>query len=269
MLTRILTAAVGVVVFFVALFAPLPFFLAAILLVTVAMLYEMYGVLKCTASVNAVGYLSGLMLLLGMTVNGGKYFEAALPFAVMLYLVAAVFVHMRNGAKEVISHGFITAYLSVFMSYIIRTSSEYGVLAVLWVFVIAWISDSGAYFVGVTLGKHKLAPNISPKKSVEGAVGGVLSAVIACGVYYIIVVKIGSAYNTLALISFMTMGLFGSVLSQLGDLAASAVKRASGVKDYGSVLPGHGGFMDRFDSVVYIAPFVYYAFTAINHFLPL
>lgn len=269
MLTRILTSAIGIVVFFAALFSPPPFFSVIVLAVLAVMLYEMYSVLKCGAAVNAVGYLSALALAFGMISYGGKYFTAVLALVVMLYLVTAVFLHTKKKANEVLAHGFITAYLSIFMSYIIKTSMEFAALGALWIFVIAWITDSGAYFVGVTMGKHKIAPHISPKKSVEGSIGGVIATVVCSAVYYLIIVKVGTQFDTRVLLCFMAMGFVGSVISQLGDFAASAVKRDSGIKDYGSILPGHGGFMDRFDSVVFIAPFVYYAMSAINHFLPL
>ncbi len=269
MLTRILTSAIGIVVFFAALFSPPPFFPIIVLVVTAVMLSEMYSVLKCGAAVNIIGYISALALALARVFAEGVYFAEALVFVFMLYLITAVFLHTKKKANEVLSHGFITAYLGIFMSYIIRTSLEFGALGALWVFVIAWITDSGAYFVGVTMGKHKIAPHISPKKSVEGSIGGVISTVVCAAVYYFIIVKVGTQYDTRVLLSFMAMGLVGSVLSQLGDFVASAVKRDSGIKDYGSILPGHGGLMDRFDSVVFIAPFVYYVMALINHFLPL
>lgn len=269
MLTRILTSVIGVVVFFAALFGPPPCFQIAVLVVTAVMLYEMYSVLKCGLCVNTIGFLSALVLMLGRVNTGGIYFSEALIIVFMLYLITTVFMHTKKKASEVLSHGFITAYLSIFMSYIIRTSLEFGALGALWVFVIAWITDSGAYFVGVTMGKHKIAPHISPKKSVEGSIGGVVVTVICAAVYYFIIVKVGAQFDTRVLLSFMAMGLVGSVLSQLGDFVASAVKRDSGIKDYGSILPGHGGLMDRFDSVVFIAPFVYYVMALINHFLPL
>ncbi len=269
MATRIITSAIGVVVFFVALFAPPPCFSIAVLVVLAVMLYEMYGVLKCGAALNSIGYISALIISLASVTYSGKYFAEGIVLAVMLYLVLTVFLHTKKKAERVLSHGFITIYLSIFMSYIIKMSLEFSALGALWVFVVAWITDSGAYFVGVTMGKHKIAPHISPKKSVEGSVGGVIITVIAAAVYYYIIVKIGTKFDVRVLISFMAMGFVGSILSQFGDFAASAVKRDSEVKDFGTILPGHGGLMDRFDSVVFIAPFVYYTIAAINHFLPL
>lgn len=260
MLTRILTSAIGVVVFFAALFAPPKIFMIAIFAVIAIMLYEMYGVLKCGKLVNIVGIISAALLAF----NASALLPESLVPIIMLYAIAAVLKHGKINARDVLSHGFVTMFITVFMCYIIKLFAEFGALGVLWVFVIAWITDSGAYFAGVFLGKHKLVPHISPKKTVEGAIGGVIACVVAGVVYYVILVNIGGNFSWGVLISLAVMSLVGSVLSQLGDFVASCIKRDSDVKDYGSILPGHGGLMDRFDSVVFIAPFVYYAIMLIN-----
>lgn len=124
----------------------------------------------------------------------------------------------------------------------------------------AWLSDTGAYFVGRAFGKHKLAPVVSPKKTVEGAVGGVVCGTLLMALvaflYSLIAAGFGApiAVNYPAL--FCIVPVF-SLVSMLGDLSASVIKRQFGVKDYGSIMPGHGGVMDRFDSVLMVAPLVY------------
>ena len=120
-------------------------------------------------------------------------------------------------------------------------------------FIIAWATDTGAYFTGYFLGKHKLAPEMSPKKTIEGAIGGILVAVIATVVYGVILY---GNYYLVGMIKYAIVGGAGSVVSQIGDLAASCIKRDFGKKDYGTILPGHGGLMDRFDSVLFAAPYV-------------
>ena len=120
------------------------------------------------------------------------------------------------------------------------------------VFVAAWVTDTMAYFTGRVLGKHKLSPEISPKKTVEGSIGGIVFCALSFLLYGFIVHKIvGVAPNYLML--FLS-GLALSVVSQIGDLAASLIKRENGVKDYGKLMPGHGGVMDRFDSILAVAP---------------
>jgi phosphatidate cytidylyltransferase len=139
---------------------------------------------------------------------------------------------------------------------------------VVWlIFVSSWVSDTFAYLTGVTLGKHKMTPKLSPKKSVEGAVGGVASSVLVGALYGYIV----SAHMTQMVLSpvfvFAAAGGIGALLSIVGDLAASAIKRNFEVKDYGSIIPGHGGILDRFDSVIFTAPVVYWAVYIVNAFL--
>ena len=119
------------------------------------------------------------------------------------------------------------------------------------VFVAAWVCDSFAYFTGRFFGKHKLAPHLSPKKTVEGSIGGIFFAVLGCMLYGFVVEKvagIGANYLVLAAI-----GLILSIVSQIGDLWASLIKREYGVKDYSQMMPGHGGIMDRFDSIIAIS----------------
>lgn len=115
------------------------------------------------------------------------------------------------------------------------------------------VCDMGAYFVGVTMGKHKLCPNLSPKKTVEGAVGGIVSSII--------VTLIISLCFSKSLVIPMLLTIPFCVLGMLGDLFASAIKRSVGLKDYSNLIPGHGGILDRVDSIIMIAPFLYFAIT--------
>ena len=119
------------------------------------------------------------------------------------------------------------------------------------VFLAAFGTDIFAYFTGCAIGKHKLCPNISPKKTIEGAIGGILGSCILCGLFGYFV------YPEL-FIHCLVIGFIGSFFAMAGDLVASAFKRKMGIKDYGNLIPGHGGILDRFDSVLFTAPFVYY-----------
>ena len=119
------------------------------------------------------------------------------------------------------------------------------------VFIVAWVCDTFAYFTGRLFGKHKLAPNLSPKKTIEGSIGGIVFAVAACLVYGLIIeaaTDLSANYIVLGL-----LGLVLSVFSQIGDIWASLIKRERGIKDYSRMLPGHGGVMDRFDSILAIS----------------
>jgi phosphatidate cytidylyltransferase len=122
----------------------------------------------------------------------------------------------------------------------------------IWIVVIAAFgSDIFAYFTGYFLGKHKMAPNLSPKKTVEGAIGGLVGSSLFCGLF-------GYIFMRDMLPVCMILGLVGGAAGMAGDLTASAFKRKMGIKDYGNLIPGHGGIMDRFDSVIFVAPVVYY-----------
>lgn len=132
------------------------------------------------------------------------------------------------------------------------------------VFVAAWITDTFAYFTGVFFGRHKLIPKISPKKTVEGAVGGVVFCIIAFVVYGVIVEKtVGVEMNVVTL---CLVGLAMSVVSMIGDLVASSIKRTYGIKDYSNLFPGHGGVLDRFDSIMILAPFLLFVVENVSLF---
>ncbi len=120
---------------------------------------------------------------------------------------------------------------------------------------VAWLNDTCAYFSGYFLGKRKLCPEISPKKTVEGAIGGVFGDVILCSVIaYIFSIATGSVINWVSFVIFVPVG---AVIAIFGDLCASVIKRQFGIKDYGNIMPGHGGVMDRFDSWIFVAPVLY------------
>ena len=134
---------------------------------------------------------------------------------------------------------------------------------ILLILCFAWGGDTAAYFAGRAFGKHKLAPVVSPHKTVEGAVGGVLGSMLAGCVLTLVYSLLSAHYNVLSIgvqprhyLVLLGMGAVASVLGILGDLFASSVKRQVGIKDYGTIFPGHGGILDRFDSVMFIAPFV-------------
>lgn len=121
--------------------------------------------------------------------------------------------------------------------------------------VAAFCSDSAALFTGMALGRHKLAPQVSPKKTVEGAVGGLLGGMLGMVIFRIVFFLVTEVQLHIAWC--LLLGLLGAAMGQLGDLSFSAIKRECGVKDYGRLLPGHGGVLDRFDSVIFAAPVVW------------
>ena len=117
------------------------------------------------------------------------------------------------------------------------------------IFIISFCTDIFAYFTGYFFGKHKLIPLVSPKKTIEGSIGGILGSTVGCMI-------LGHFFG-MEMIHMVVIGLVGSIIAQFGDLFASSIKRYVGIKDYGKLIPGHGGILDRFDSVILVAPFVY------------
>lgn len=174
-------------------------------------------------------------------------------FAYLLYLAfVSVFSRGTLGYKNVASVFMAVTYVSVsFTSLALVRYMTNGVYLFEMIFIGAWVCDSFAYFTGRLFGKHKLAPELSPKKTVEGAVGGIVFTVLAFMLYGLIIESFfGLSVNYLIL---AVTGLILSVVGQVGDLWASLIKREYGVKDYSRILPGHGGIMDRFDSILVVS----------------
>jgi phosphatidate cytidylyltransferase len=178
-----------------------------------------------------------------------------LTFAVMTVLILNLFRIRKQGlnmshADQVIL-GIV--YIPFLMSHLILIrQTESGVLWIFFILVMAFAGDTAAYYVGRRLGKRKLYPEVSPGKTVEGTIGLVVGSVAACILfrqYFFPALPVGHA---------VVLGFVGSVLGQFGDLCESVLKRAAGVKDSGTLFPGHGGILDRLDCLIFITPFVYY-----------
>ncbi len=168
-----------------------------------------------------------------------------------------VFGYPRYSAYQVMNTFFAIIYAPVALSFVFLTRQlDNGIYLVWMIFISSWVSDTCAYLAGVLFGKHKLAPKLSPKKSIEGSVGGIVGAGIIGALFglYLDHVLYADGFTYLLAV----VGGVGSVISQVGDLAASAIKRNHGIKDYGNLIPGHGGIMDRFDSVIFTAPICYF-----------
>lgn len=185
-------------------------------------------------------------------------------FLSFIFLYVASFPEYK--VEQVMSVLFCSFYAPVLLSflYIIREGWSHGFYLVWLVFLCSWGSDTCAYCVGVLFGKHKMAPKLSPKKSVEGAIGGVVGAAVLFGLYTQYVINPFSAEaGQLNWTGSMALGAVGALISMMGDLAASAIKREHDIKDYGKLIPGHGGIMDRFDSVIVAAPLIFFGLVLI------
>ncbi len=228
--------------------------MAAAFIVALIGIKELFGGLESTGvkPCKAIAYGS-IVLLYAFNLLWKENQHLLMLWVVIVAMASLIYgfdVEKRK-TEDITATLFGTIYV-VFFSYhiVLIDQSQHRVLIWL-VFLSAFGTDIMAYFTGITLGRHKLCPHLSPKKSVEGAVGGVLGSLIFCGLF--------GYFAAIGLMAqSMIIGLAGSVAAQLGDLSASAFKRQMGIKDYGNLIPGHGGILDRFDSVLFTAPLVYY-----------
>lgn len=232
--------------------------LAAILLFLSLVAYrELMNACKLDNSLQSIGY-TGIVVyyLLMVFVEDRNYLFLAVVLILMTFLALYVLTFPRYHAEQIMSSFFNVAYAPIELSFIYLVRSlPYGQYSVWMIFISSWICDTCAYITGMLIGKHKLSPKLSPKKSIEGAVGGVAGSALVGVLYgYFIVEPVIQEPVTIA---FLVISAIGAVISQIGDLAASAIKRNHDIKDYGKLIPGHGGVMDRFDSVIFTAPMVY------------
>lgn len=241
----------------------------AIFVISLMALCEMYKSLKIFKEqkiMSAIGIIYSFLIMLFITVKAisetldfNSYthiaFKTTLAFLVVL-LIYMVIRFEKVKFSSVASFFVITSYITVFLSHIILIECQPFGNALIWfVFFGAWGTDTCAYFAGKFFGRHKLIEKVSPKKTIEGAIGGVIGTVIIFVVYAFCLSK---AKININYINLIINAVICAVISQFGDLIASCIKRENNIKDYGSLIPGHGGILDRFDSVIALSPLVFY-----------
>jgi phosphatidate cytidylyltransferase len=208
--------------------------------------------------IHTLGYLLSIFYILIIT---NYSFEKFAVIVIAFFILMSVFYVFRCFDTNIIDccitlFGFF--YVTFLLSFILLVRIQtYGNLFVWLIFISAWCCDTCAYFAGSIFGKNKLMPNISPKKTIEGSIGGILGAVLIAYLYSICFMQSINIFNVNVKLLCVAICFIGSIISQLGDLSASAIKRYAHLKDYGNILPGHGGFIDRFDSVLFAAPTIY------------
>lgn len=256
---RIITAVIAAILFIgVIIFGGLPFTLLIMLLAVIAMieLLKMKNI-----NVNSVmGILSLLLVLIIVVPNHWLQidFLAAITRAEIFLAFIVIFLALTVFTKNLVTFddvGFVvlaSLYAGLGFYFLIETRlTEQGLTLVFFILFLIWATDSGAYFAGRAFGKRKLWPEISPKKTIEGSIGGLLSALVIGLVYNGFVPIFDSSLKVIMMIVVI------SIIGQLGDLVESALKRHYSVKDSGKILPGHGGILDRFDSLIFVMPVLY------------
>ena len=195
--------------------------------------------------------MTSVLYLVNIFFNKAEFYVAWCFVTVLVCLLYLFKINERKLEDDMVT--LLGIFYVVFFSFhvtLTEQSGKYGILVWL-VLLTAFGTDIMAYFTGFLLGKHKLCPDISPKKTIEGSIGGILGSMVLCGLF-------GYFFAQDLLYHCVIIGALGGIVSQFGDLTASIFKRKIGIKDYGNLIPGHGGIMDRFDSVLFTAPMVYY-----------
>lgn len=219
-------------------------------------LYRVFGIEKSVPGI--VGYVAAIVYYLNLVFD---FIPDSMMFVMALLIVCMcvfVFGYPKFHANQIIAAFFGVFYVAVMLSCIYETRSLEGGKYLVWlIFLCSWGCDTCAYCVGVLIGKHKMAPVLSPKKSWEGAVGGVVGAALLTLIYcFVFQGSMGSTNRDIIMLCMICA--IGAIISMIGDLTASAIKRNYDIKDYGRLIPGHGGILDRFDSVIFTAPIIYY-----------
>ncbi len=233
----------------------------AVLLLSIGGLFELLRIYKLhNTSMGILAYLITIIYYGLLIFNQTEFIIPLMVLFVLLVLSMYVITFPRYKDVDAMATIMSFFYVVVTMSYVYQIRElTYGGALVVMIFICSWGNDTCAYCVGVTMGKHKMTPMLSPKKSIEGLIGGIVGAAVLGALYGIFFNK--SVYElSNAPIIFAIVGAVGAGFAVIGDLAASAIKRNNNIKDYGKLIPGHGGIMDRFDSIIFTAPVIYYCF---------
>ena len=237
-------------------------FLAIVLIINIVSQYEFYKISekKNSAPLKIVGIITGILITLSFYFHGLEYFLEILIIGVVALLLVELVrgksnatINFATTIAGIIYPVTLFSFLVLIREYPKNADIPYTDAGLWLIFVVVtiWICDTAAYFIGSMIGKHKLSPNVSPNKTIEGAVSGFIFSFITAYVFYLLYP------NLLSLTHYMVIAGIVGIFAQIGDLVESIFKRDAGIKDSSSILPGHGGFLDRFDAPTFLAPLVY------------
>lgn len=230
----------------------------SVVLLSLGGMYEFYRVSKVKGykPVSIVGYI--LCLAYYMYIGNGFDLEIAVGVFILtvFFLMIIPVINTDRNFIDIALTILPFFYVSIFFSFILLLSMmDNGKYFVWLIFISSWGCDTLAYYFGRNLGKHKLIPKVSPNKTIEGSLGGLLGSVLGCTVFGYIITYFGVE---IPLYHYAIIGILGGIFGQCGDLVASSIKRYTGVKDYSGLIPGHGGILDRFDSILLVSVVIYY-----------
>lgn len=269
MRTRFVSAMVGLCI----LFAVLAFYqtivvniaLCIIILIAVDELLEVSGIIR-NVPLSVTSFLFGGIIPFYQFFYLDRYFPVLLFVVTIAMLLILLKEHHRTSIEQLTFTFMMTAMVAISLSLFIvmrdRLGITVGIFGAGLTFIAAWMTDTGAYFTGVFFGKHKLAPLLSPKKTIEGFIGGTVIGVLSIlGGAWIFSQVVCPYFGWQVIVNYKLLAFVAPFLSMtgvIGDLSASAIKRQFGIKDFGKIMPGHGGVLDRFDSVLLISPLTYF-----------
>ena len=260
-LQRILTGIIGFPIVAAILILGNKYIIDAVFaIVALISIHEYFSAIeKQYKPVKWIGYIAAILIAFIHIIPIHVWLKILImfvPTSIVLLFINIIVTSMKITPKDIFATFFGLCYVIGFLVFLpLLYSMPNGKFLIWYIFFAAWGTDTFAYAVGMKFGKHKLT-KISPKKSIEGSIGGTVGAIIIALIY----TAIASKYVNLGLsYAFVVMAtLILSVLSQLGDLSASSIKREMEIKDYGNLIPGHGGMLDRIDSIIFVAPFAYF-----------
>ena len=260
---RIISSVIFVALWIVILIANNSIFdTAVVALLSIVAIYEYFKAFRNIGynPISWIGYAGCLCIFLTGGIIPEEYKLMLIKFIIPVGLISAftyiIVGNVRRTIVDVAITVFALLYIPVMFSFVkLILAMEYGRFYILYVFCGAFLSDTFAFLVGSKFGKTKLAPDISPNKTVEGSLGGIVGVILSFVALTMLGnFKLGISGNVFY---WILVGIAASVAGQFGDLTASAIKRYCKVKDFGNIMPGHGGILDRFDSLMFVAPIVY------------
>ena len=261
MIVRIISAIVALLILLPILWFSDSFLLPfAAAIVAIISLYEMFGCLKVKRNlwISVPFYLVAAFAPFAMRYMQDRRlmlacYAACIGVLALIMLTASVFSHRKLPTSQTASAYMTAMYIiAAFTSIVyVRDSSDKGQFLLIMMFAAPWITDTFAYFFGRAFGKHKLIPDVSPKKTIEGSVAGIICCTLVILGYAFVCSRVWGVQCNYAILA--ALGVLLSIVGQIGDLAMSVIKREYNIKDYGKIMPGHGGALDRFDSVLAVA----------------
>ena len=231
----------------------------ALAIVAVIALHEYFNAFSKYKPIKWVGYLSAISISLIHIIPEDmllKTIALAIPVIVIVLFMQLVIKNMKISIIDIAITLFGICYIVLFILFIpLMAGEENGKIYIWYIFIISWGTDIFAYLVGKRFGKHKFS-KISPNKSIEGCVAGIVGAVVLALIYTFFVNKF-ALVHVISYVAITIVAIILSIVGQFGDFSASSIKRFVGIKDFSNLIPGHGGILDRIDSLIFIAPFAY------------